>query len=133
MAFGLWRKPQTIRRYVPSVEQDGYLIPSSHEDFTIDMDVQIVKCETVTDEDGEHSLQKLEVFSDTELLAVDGTRMADRLWYQGKWYECRSSILLDNTVLTHYECEFIQCLYQEGPPDRKEGFPEDGEVQGDNK
>ena len=121
MPFGLWRKSYTVRRYGASDVENGYTIPGSFEDITISLNVQTGKCETVTDEDGEHKLQKLEVFSDDEIRMVSEAeqRMADRLWFQGKWYECRSAILLDNTILAHYECEFVQCLHQEEPPDRK--------------
>lgn len=132
MPFGMWRKPYTVRRFEPSEPQGGYLVPGSYADMTIKMDVQVGKCETVTDEDGDHSLRKLEVFSDEEIRAVDEQTMADRLWYQGKWYECRSAILLENTILSHYECEFIQCLHQEKPPVEKKE-PLDEEVPDDNK
>lgn len=132
MPFSLWRKPNTVRRYGPSEPQDGYLVPGSYEDMSIEMDVQVGKCETVTEEDGEHSLQKLEVFSDEEIRAADGQTMADRLWYHGKWYECRSSVFLENTILSHYECEFIQCLHQEEPPDEGKK-PSGGEVPDDNQ
>lgn len=120
MAFSLWRKPQVVRRYLPSSAQGGYSVPGGYEDISIDMDVQVGKSETVTDEDGERALQKLEVFSDDEIRTVneDSQTMADKLWYHGKWYECRSAIFLDNTILSHYECEFIQCLRQEAPPER---------------
>lgn len=124
MAFSLWRKPQVVRRYLPfGPPQGGCPVPGGYKDISIGMDVQVGKCETVTDEDGERSLQKLEVFSDEEIRAVDGEgqTMADRLWYKGKWYECRSAIFLDNTILSHYECEFIQCLHQEAPPERGSG------------
>lgn len=132
MAFGLWRKPHTVRRYGPSEPQDGLLVPSDVADMVIEMDVQVGKCETVTDEDGEHSLQKLEVFSDEEIRAVNGQTMADKLWYHGKWYECRSAILLENTILSHYECEFIQCWHQEAPPSEKQELSGE-EVPDDNK
>lgn len=120
MPFGLWRKPYTIRRFEPSEVLGGFSVPNGYKDVTIGLDIQIAKCETVADEDGEHVLQKLEAFADDEIRTVDeeGQRAADWLWFQGKWHECRSSVLLSNTILAHYECEFIQCLHQEDPPGR---------------
>lgn len=92
MPFGLWRKEYTIRRYGPPAVVNGHLIPGGYEDIMLGLDVQISKSETITDADGEHKLQKLEVFADDEIYMVDEAeqRPADLLWFQGKWYECRS-------------------------------------------
>ena len=32
----------------------------------------------------------------------------DRLYYEGKWYECKSCQLWDHTILSHYESEFVE-------------------------
>ena len=98
--------------------QDGYAIPESYNDIIILMDVQTTKKGHVTDESGDYTLQRLKAFSDDEVMTASEAekQRADCLWFQGKWFECVSSILSENTVLKHYTSEWIQCLNQEEPP-----------------
>ena len=119
MPLGLWRKKHTIRRFNGCMEvQDGYAIPESYNDIIILMDVQTTKKGHVTDESGDYTLQRLKAFSDDEVMTASEAekRRADCLWFQGKWFECVSSILSENTVLKHYTSEWIQCLTQEEQP-----------------
>ena len=119
MPLGLWRKKHIIRRFSGCIEvRDGYAIPESYNDMIMLMDVQTTKKGHITDENGDYTLQRLKSFSDDEVMTASETekRRADCLWFQGKWFECVSSILSENTVLRHYTSEWIQCLNQEEPP-----------------
>lgn len=123
MPLGLWRKEHIIRRYSGCMEvQDGYAIPESYNDMIILMDVQTTKKGHTTDESGDYTLQHLKAFSDDEVMTASevGKQRADCLWYQGKWFECVSSVLSENTILRHYTSEWTQCLNQEDPPDEPE-------------
>ena len=119
MPLGLWRKKHIIRRFNGCIEvRDGYAIPESYNDMIMLMDVQTTKKGHITDENGDYTLQRLKSFSDDEVMTASEAekRRADCLWFQGKWFECLSSILSENTVLRHYTSEWIQCLNQEEPP-----------------
>lgn len=123
--MNFFKKDKTIRRYsTPKIVRGYSSIP--FEEITLPMDVQTLEDIVITTPEGSRSVQKLKVFCDTELL-VENTRTqqkADRLLFQGDWFECRSCRLSENTPLRHYTATFIQCLDQ---PDEELSESEDAE------
>ena len=116
--MNFFKKSYTIRRYTGEPQEiDGYLV-SGYEDITMRMDVQTTDETTVTAEDGDEAVQTLKAFCDSEIYTNDAKRgsEADRLWFQGKWFECRSSRLSENTPLRHWTTTFVECLVQDDPP-----------------
>lgn len=108
------KRPHTLRRYSEPVFVKGYSsIP--YEDLTLPMDVQTLEDVVITTPDGSKSVQKLKVFCDSEILVESEAEQqkADRLWFQNKWFECKSCRLSENTPLRHYTATFIECLDQE--------------------
>lgn len=115
------KKNYTLRRYSEPKYVQGYSsIP--YEDLTLPMDIQTLEDTIKTEEDGRKSIQKLKAFCDYEILAEDEHKKqkADRVWFQGKWFECLSSRLSENTPLRHWTAIFIQCLDAEDGP-KQEG------------
>lgn len=119
MLLNIWQKPRTVRRFSSSESANGYEF-TSHEDLTLLADVQTSQRHQKTEDDGDSLFQTLKVFSNDEFQTADEAtgRRADLLWFQGKWFECRSSILSDNTILSHWTSEFVQCLDQQEPPEK---------------
>lgn len=112
-----FKKTHIIRRYHAPVYTQGHMsVP--YEDIRLEMDVQEIDDAAKTDADGTNSTQELEVFCDSPILTEDDgmQQKADRLWYRGKWFSCRSSILSENTILRHYTAVFVECLDKEEPP-----------------
>lgn len=112
--MNFFKKPHTIRRYSEPVFVKGYSsIP--YKDLMFPMDVQTLEDVVVTTPDGSKSVQKLKVFCDSEILVESESKQqkADRLWFQNKWFECKSCRLSENTPLRHYTATFIECLDQE--------------------
>ena len=108
------KRPHTLRRYSEPVFVKGYSsIP--YEDLTLPMDVQTLEDVVITTPDGSKSVQKLKVFCDSEIFVESEAKQqkADRLWFQNKWFECKSCRLSENTPLRHYTATFIECLDQE--------------------
>lgn len=128
------KRPYTIRRYSAPVYARGYSsIP--YEDITLPMDVQTLEDATVTTPDGTESVQRLKVFCDYEIKVEDEGKQqkSDRLWYQGKWFDCKSSRLSENTPLRHYTATFVQCLKQDqgpGPGEEEKGEEETADESG---
>lgn len=87
------------------------------------MDVQTMSDEARTTPDGTESVQRLKVFCDVEILTENehAQRKADRLWFQGKWFDCQSSRLSENTPLRHWTATFVECLDQDAPPTAETG------------
>lgn len=126
--MNFFRKPYTFRRYSePQIIRGYHSIP--YEDLTLPADVQTMENVVITTPDGSESVQRLKVFCDDEILVENTVRKqkADRLWFQGKWFECRSSRLSENTPLRHYTATFVECLDQESGPEESNG-KHDGNV-----
>ena len=129
--MNFFRRPYTLRRYrEPKIVRGYSSIP--YENLTLPMDVQTMGDAVITDGDGSRSVQRLKVFCDDEIL-VENTlekQKADRLWFQGKWFECRSSRLSENTPLRHWTATFVECLDPEvgpkGDNGTSGGFTESG-------
>lgn len=116
--MNLLKRPYRLRRYLEPVNKEGYIsIP--HHDLTLPMDVQTLEYRSSTSQDGSVSVQRLKVFCDCEILTDDShkNQKADRLWFQGKWFECNSSRLSENTPLRHWTATFVECLDYEEEPD----------------
>ena len=96
------KRPYRFRRYsAPRIERGYSTIP--YEDLTLPADVQTLEDTVITTPDGSKSVQRLKVFCDSIILVENEERQqkADRLWFQDKWFECRSSRLSENTPLRH--------------------------------
>lgn len=112
-----FKRPHLLRRYSAPEIVDGYSsIP--YEDMTFMMDIQTTDRQSSTDEAGTKTIQRLKIFCDSEIYAEDETtgQKGDRVWFQGKWFECTSSRLSENTPLRHWTTTFTQCLTQEPAP-----------------
>lgn len=113
-----FKKPYVVRRYSQPVYVHGHL-SSSYEDLKILMDVQTMEDTAKTEPDGAKSIQKLKVFSDWKLLVetTSEQQKSDHLYFQGKWFVCKSCRLSENTPLRHYIATFVECLDQEEKPE----------------
>lgn len=112
------KRPHRIRRYSrPEIVRGYSSIP--YQDLMLPLDVQTLKDEVITTPDGSRSVQRLKVFCDSSILVENQEKQqkADRLWFQGKWFECRSSRLSENTPLRHWTATFVECLDAEPEPE----------------
>ncbi|MCX4351711.1 MAG: hypothetical protein OSJ60_08740 [Lachnospiraceae bacterium] len=114
----MFRKPQILRRYAEAKSTGGYSFSGSASDKVILADIQTTDADTATESDGDSSLQWIKVFSDDEIRMADEKNgaKADLIWYQGKWYECRSTNYKGNTILRHWISKFVECPNQMEPP-----------------
>lgn len=117
--MNFFKKPYTLRRFYAPKYVKGYsTIPYS--DRTVLMDVQTLSDDIITTPDGSRAVERLKVFCDTEILVEDTEKeqKADRIYFQEKWFDCRSSRLSDNTILRHYTATFVEVLDNEPGPDK---------------
>lgn len=117
MGLPLWKKKRLIRRCTGTAEVDGYNVPA-FEDLYMLADVQTMDNSVSTGLNGDIGLQKIKVFTDCEMKVAseDGT-LGDRIWFQEKWFECRSSRLSENTFLKHWTSTFVECTNAGDPPE----------------
>jgi len=109
MNITLFNKYYWIRRFGVQREVKGYLV-SSNEDFVVHIHVHPLG----TDQqqalpEGERRLKHLEGHGTVQLLVADErlNRKGDLLYYGGEWYECKSCVLWDHTILEHYNYQFM--------------------------
>lgn len=109
------------RHFRPQIVRGYFSI--SYKDFMLPMDIQTLEDEVITTSAGSRSVQRLKVFCDSIILVEnqENQQKADHIWFQGKWFECRSSRLSENTPLRHWTAVFIECLDQEAEPKKESG------------
>lgn len=116
--MNFFKRLHLLRRYSEQTVVRGYT-SIAYTDMKLLMDVQTMENTSRTTPDGTESVQRLKVFCDFELYTEDEPtkRKADRLWFQGKWFDCVSSRLSENTPLRHWTATFVQCLKQDPAPE----------------
>lgn len=121
MGLSLWKRKHILRRKMDPVAYGGY-VREDYQDILIMADIQTTDKSVSTGPDGDRSVQSLKMFCDFEVNTANratGTR-GDKVWHQGKWFECTSSRLSENTFLHHWTSTFVECLNQEEPPNVEE-------------
>ena len=70
--------------------------------------------------EGDRSVKRLKSFGPAHMSSVNEPEgiPADRLFYHGEWYECKSSDNWDHTMLAHFRSEFVLL-----PPAEQEAAP----------
>ena len=121
MGLGLWKRKYILRRFGNAVAGGGY-VSESYTDMVVNVDIQTTDRSTTTSETGDRTVQNLKVFTRDEKFEIrpankERGTTGDWIWFQGRWFECRSSRLSDNTILRHWTCTFTEVFNQEDPPD----------------
>lgn len=112
-----FKQKYKIRRYSEPTYIRGYAcVPYS--DGEIYADIQTMDNSAKTGEDGIDSVQKIKVFCNEKIYVEtpESQRKSDRVWFQDKWFECKSSRLSNNTFIRHWVSTFVQCLDQDEEP-----------------
>ena len=126
MYIGLFKKPYTLRRYGEQTVTGGYA-SAPYADMEVRLDVQPFNPdELLTLPEGERTIKRIKSFGQSRLTSTDEFKgiAGDRLFYQGYWYECTSSVMWEHTMLAHYRSEFTIL-----PPREQEAAPEEAEVE----
>lgn len=113
----LFKRRHILRRFSKPTYIRGYAA-TPYDDRELQMDVQTTEDAVLTTEDGSKSVQRLKVFCDEEIMVErSADQKADWLWFQGRWFSCASSRLVENTPLRHWVATFVECADQEEPPE----------------
>ena len=109
MAIGLFRRPYPIRRYTPQTLTKGYASAQFTDGITR-LNVQpLSPDELLALPVGERTIRRIKTFGADRLTSANeftGTP-GDRIFYTGFWFECKSSVMWDHTMLSHYRSEFV--------------------------
>lgn len=114
----IFRKTYTVRRFGDEIIVDGYGT-TRFEDESVTLNVQPLSADEIAAlPEGERRTKRLKAYGDYVFVAADQTtgRRGDWLLYYGKWYECKSSVYWDHTMLCHCKSEFVQVPENETMP-----------------
>jgi hypothetical protein len=118
LSIGLFKRPYTVRKHGKQVIEKGY--PSApYTDVTARLDVQpLAPNELMALPEGERTVKRIKSFGPDKLASADNQAgvPGDRLFYRGEWYECKSSVRWDHTMLSHYRSDFALINEQPEPP-----------------
>lgn len=115
MGLPLWKHAHLLRRFSEPTCSGGYAV-STYTDMYIMANIQTPSRTTSTAGDGDYPWQVIKVFTETQINTADdrtGTP-ADWIWFQDKWFECRTSRHSNDTFLHHWTAEFVEIASQ--PP-----------------
>lgn len=118
MGIGIFRRRFTIRRFGDDEVIDGYT-HAGFEEFKTVLNVQPLSADELKAlPEGERKTRRLKAYGDDILHTADQTtgRRGDWLLYNGRWYECVSSIYWDHTLLSHCKSEFVEVAQTEIAP-----------------
>ena len=121
MGIGLFKKPYTVRRHGPQKVVGGYA-QAPFSDCVMLLNVQPQAPDSYQGlPEGERTVKHLKTYGRNKLASADERARVpgDLLYYHGAWYECKSSVLWDHTVLAHYQSDFVAL-----PADRQPKAPE---------
>lgn len=105
----IFKKTYIIRRFEQQEIIRGHAV-SGFTDVKTKLNVQPLNPDELQSlPEGERSVKRVKAFGDYPLTAADQTSgtPGDWLYYKGHWYECKSSVDWDHTLLAHFRSEFV--------------------------
>lgn len=106
----LWRKDYTMRRYGQQSFCNGYA-SRGFTDSVVKLNVQTIgSTQTTVTPEGKRSTRRIKSYGSFPFRVEDVPNgiQADRLFFNGEWYACESSVLWEHTPLSHYRSEFVK-------------------------
>lgn len=105
--MNIWKLKYTLRRFKPQKNKRGYTT-RSYSDMQVKLNVQPVDAKTEVTIEGKRVPKRIKAFGSFPVRTEDVKAgiQADRLFFQGAWYQCESSLYWEHTPLAHYETEF---------------------------
>ena len=115
----IWKKYYKLRRFDGQTFIGGYAT-RSYTDTMVYLDVQPNRNDTVVTPDGKRRTSDVTSYGTFPITVenVDAGTPGDWLYYEGWWYECKSSMMYEHTPLSHYTSSFI-CVTEAIPEDHK--------------
>ena len=106
---GLFKRPYTVRKHGAQVITRGY--PSApHTDVILRLNVQPVAPNRFDAQpEGDRTVKHLKSWGREQLASANEYTSVpgDLLFYRGIWYECKSSVQWDHTLLRHFQSDFV--------------------------
>ena len=107
--IGLFKRLYNLRSYAAQTIVNGYA-SATYSDSVKRFDVQpLTPDELMALPEGERTVKRIKTFGPDRLTSADEFEgiPGDRLFYNGNWFECTSSVMWDHTILSHYRSDFV--------------------------
>lgn len=115
MLTGFFKHSYIVRRFGAETIVDGFS-GAGHTDSTVVLDVQPLTSDDLQAlPEGQRTVRRIKSLGADRFTPADeetGTP-GDWLYYDGRWFECKSCQMMNLTLLSHYESEFT--LVPPGP------------------
>lgn len=108
--MNLWKKQYTLRSYTRQKAKRGY-VSKTYTDRIVSLDIQPLTASTSTvGAEGSRTPEKIVAYGESIIKTSDARNgiLADRVFYNGEWYECESSEFYGNTPLAHFVSNFVK-------------------------
>lgn len=105
----IFKNDYTLRRYGEQQLTKGHAT-SPYTDCIVKLNVQPLSADEMQAlPEGERTVKRLKSIGRYPITAADQYKNTpgDRLFYDGHWYECVSSIRWNHTPLSHHRSEFV--------------------------
>ena len=124
MNIMLFKRPYTVRSYGSQTIKDGYASAPCSDSVKM-LNVQPLGNDELQNlPEGDRTTKRVKAYGPDALTAADDYSgvPGDRLFYRGHWYECKASVLRDNTPIGQVRSDFVILppAEQEPPPGHKE-------------
>lgn len=110
MNISLFNRKYWLRRFGEQREVKGYLT-AGYKDCVISIHAHPMGTDALQAlPEGERSVKRIEGHGSYKLIAADPNegKKGDLLLYDGNWYECLVSMSYKQTILSHYNYQFVQ-------------------------
>ena len=118
MRLGIFRKLYTVRWHEKQTVKRGYA-SSPYADVKMRLNIQPQAPNSLDSRvEGDITVKHLKAWGKDKLTSADENTgiPGDCLYYQGAWYECKSSAMWNYTPLAHYQSDFVIMLAEKQFP-----------------
>ncbi len=110
MLFNIWKKYYPLRMYDRQQVLKGYAVKPSFTDKLVYLDIQPTGNNMQNLAEGDRTVMSIRAYGEFPIQTADARQyyVADRLFYDGEWYECTSATYYEHTPIRHWVYDFTR-------------------------
>lgn len=105
----IWKSYYTMRRYGEQQVVRGNVV-RSYTESQVFLDIQPVMNEMTVTEGGKRVIKRITAYGN-EMMHTEDVKNgipADRIYFDGAWFECESSMKYEHSIVSHYTTSFVR-------------------------
>lgn len=118
MLFKIWKKCYPLRMYNRQGVVKGYAAFPSFTDKLVYLDIQPVNNSQQNLAEGDRTVRSIRAYGEFPIQTADAGQYyrADRLFFDGEWFECTSAQYYEHTPIKHWVYDFTRVPESENEP-----------------